>query len=437
MLPSEVYEIPDPDFKNIILKSLGKLDDKLTPEDMEKISSKTDLHISGKNIKSIEGIQNFKSLSSLHITGTQITDLTPLESLSNLKFLLFWKKALTDFPRFPDPGNLEMLGLSHAKIRDFSQLPGLSNPRILQIATDHDVNISSLSRFKNLFSLMITFKEMDIFDIPSDDDINSAVPLDLNCISMMNELEMMVIRYPKLINYDSLAELKKMRVLILASCDSIDFTFVSKLKNLEIIELSNSTISDLKFLSGLDKLETVTIKRNSLKDISPLLNLKNLRRATVAINEDKDNFVHSQLKVLNSRGIIATSHFLDSECTMMLKILAISQNLYRDNNPDRNFGTLDELFNTRFLKKKISPEAFTADYRLVKFQVTLSEKNANGEITKEASFMIVAEPKVPSRELKIFAIDESQKLRTWIGDDSEWDIDNIILNNPKQWEYKI
>jgi hypothetical protein len=411
MLYAEEYDIPDPAFKQLILNLMKKTDGKLTAEDYIKISHLVRLDISGANIASIEGIQNFSSLRSVSIDETQVTDLSPLAVLDNL----------------------ETLSLINTNIDDFSNMPGLLNLENLFIITSHEIDISSLQKLNNLKSLNITWKEMNLFDFLKENDVNQAQPLDLSQVSKLTELEALIIEYPKLANYGSLAKLKKLIWLKLYSYDSIDLAFVKEMKGLVIIELSNPEINDLTPLSGLENLENITIKRNSLKDISPLLHMDSLKEVSIVINDNGD-IIRDQLSLLSEKGIKTKRKILNSYCTMTLRVLGISQNYFRDKNPDNNFGTWDELVKGGFVRDEWTPETIIEDYRFVIFEVTPSVKNQKGEITKESTFRIVAAPKVETSELDILAIDESQVLKVWIGNEYEWDVDNIDLNNPDLWE---
>ncbi len=411
-LNANEYDFPDPAFKELLLKEVDKPSGELTSEDISKISKKGDLYIQGQNIKSIEGIQIFSSLRSVCISETQVTDLSPLADLNNL----------------------ESLELVNTNIEDFSHMPDLLNLKRLFIITDREMDIGSLSKLKNLNFLNITFKEMNIFDIPEEDDLNKVMPLDLNQVSKLTELEVIILEYPKLANYNSLAKLKKLRWIKLSSDDPIDLAFVSEMKRLERIDLSNPSICDLTPLSGLVNLEKITIKRNSLKDVSPLLNMMNLKEVSIVLNEDSSDKISNQLAILNNKGIKTKKTFLDSPCTLTLLCLAISQKHFRDKNPDNNYGEWDELVESEYIKATWTRETIAEAYNIVIFDITPSEKNEEGEITKESTFRIVAVPKVQSNELNIFAIDESQVLKVWIGNESEWDINGIDLNNLDLWE---
>jgi hypothetical protein len=451
-LYAQVYDIPDPAFKKLILEELNKPDGELMAEDYQQIAGIEWLFVHNGDIKNIEGIQNFKSLVSLHFSKNPINDLSPVAELKNLEELIFTEMSkidlsplanleklediqifampITDLSSFSELENLKFLTLWETKITDFSPVPSLSNLKELYIDTDRNIDNKSLSKWENLESLKISW---DYGMIPEDEDFSKVAPLDVSQLSNLKKLKEIVIRYPKLINYESLSSLGNLKHLNLSYVDELNLAFISEMHGLETIELSNPEISDLKPLSGLENLESIRIERNNLEDISPLFDMKNLKEVSIALNPDSGDVIKDQLKNLENKNIKARRLYLSSVSTLTLRALGSSELAYQDQNPDKNFGTWDEMMENEYIQQGYTRETIIDGYNLVVFEATPSVKNEIGEIVKESTFKIVAVPLDTSSGLEIYAIDESQQPKVWIGDGSQWDIRNIDLNNQDLW----
>jgi hypothetical protein len=414
-----------------------------------------ELCVYGEDIKSIEGIQYFKSLVSLNFTDTSVNDLSPLAELKDLEMLTISSKSkidfaplsflkklellyiydmpITDLLCFSDLKNLKSLSLSQTLIEDFSPVPSLSNLYGLFIVTDHQIDDKSLGKWENLKLLVVSWESMSFDRIPVGKDFSKVAPFDVSQISNLIKLETITIEYPKLVNYESLSNLENLKWLKLSSMDKLNLAFISELPGLQIIELSNPGISDLKPLASLENLEIIKIGRNNLENISPLFDMKNLKDVSIALKSDCGDVIKEQLKNLQKQNIKAKRQFPGNQNSLTVLALGSSQLAFRDKNPDKNFGTWDELMKSKYIKEGWTRETIMDGYSLVIFEVIPSEKNEAGEIVKNSTFKIVAVPSDPSSELDIYAIDETWELKVWIGDDSIWDINNIDLSNENLW----
>lgn len=431
-LYAQGYDIPDPAFRKVILKHLHKPYGELTSEDYKEISRIEHLFVSGEDVKSIEGIQNFTSLDTLFLFNLPVIDLSPATGLKNLQNLTVSEKSVTDLSCLSELKNLKSLSLWDTQIEDFSPLMSLANLLELNIETDRNIDTESLGDLKNLESLTISWGYGDFDIFPEDEDFDMDKPLDVRHISNLSKLKEIYIDYPKLVNYESLSNLKYLKTLRLSSRDKLNLSFLSEMHSLEALELNNSEISDLKPLAGLDNLESIRIEKNNLTDISPLFDMKGLTEVSIALNSDSGDVIKDQLKSLEQRNVKAKELYL-SNSILTLRALGSSELAFQDENPEKNFGTWDQMWESEYIQQGYTTENIIDDYKIVVFEITPSEKNEAGEIIKEATFKIVAVPLDPSSGLEIYAIDESQIPKVWIGDDSQWDINNIDLKNQDQW----
>ena len=451
------YDIPDPVFKKLILEKLGKPDGELNPEDFDAMSKEKSLSLYDDDIKSIEGIQNYKSIHTLSLYHTQITDLTPLKDLKHLEIIditsnavidlsplanlekIYWltisDMPIEDLSPFSDLANLESLCLMNTKIVNFNPVPSLLKIKGLIIFTRQIVDSESIGKWINLEMLSISllnFDMMDIEETPEDKDFSNMMPFDLNHFSELIKLEALSINYPKLVNYKEISKLKNLKWLTLSSMDTVDLAFLSGLDNLEEIELDIPGISDLKPLSGLDNLQSIRIEKNNLDDISPLFDLKNLKDVSIVFKPGSEDVIKDQLERLKKHGVDAKRGFLDTSCVLTLRALGSSQLAFWDENPEKNYGTWDELVESGYIREGWTRETMIDDYTIAVFEVTPSQKDEAGNIIKESTFRFVA---VPSdlNSYRIYAIDESQTPKVWIGNESEWDINKLDLSDEDLW----
>jgi len=141
---------------------------------------------------------------------------------------------------------------------------------------------------------------------------------------------------------------------------------------------------------------------------------------------------------------------------------AIAQKRIKSESQTGNYANWSELMEYLSHERRNTHEDAIRDYNITLFEVKPRLLNENGEMVTDSSFTIVAEPDFinprvkfipypiyihkhgndtfllfgsePKYQLRTFAICEDMIPRVWIGKDSDFDIEDINLDNSEQWE---
>ncbi|MEO2205211.1 stalk domain-containing protein [Paenibacillus pabuli] len=144
------------------LKSLlNKNDDEsLTKEDLESL---TDVPLSGKGIKSLQGLEYAVNVTTLDLSGNQIEDIKPLGKLTKMADLSLTSNQINDLLPLAGLVNLNTLSISSNKITDLKPLAGLVNLWRLDAANNNIKDLAPLSKLTNLLSLDLSSNQ--IYDL--------------------------------------------------------------------------------------------------------------------------------------------------------------------------------------------------------------------------------------------------------------------------------
>lgn len=181
------------------LKSLLNKNDgeSLTKEDLESL---TDVPLSGKGIKSLQGLEyavnvtklslsrnqitdisplsDAVNLTTLDLSGNQIGDIKPLGNLTKLTDLSVSRNQFTDLSALAGLVNLNTLSISSNKITDLKPLAGLVNLWRLDAANNNIKDLAPLSKLTNLLSLDLSSNQ--IYDLEPLRNLQSLAYLYLN-----------------------------------------------------------------------------------------------------------------------------------------------------------------------------------------------------------------------------------------------------------------
>lgn len=143
----------------------------VTETDMESFTGTLD--ISGRNIKSIEGMQYATGVTYINIYNNQISDITPLQGLTGLTRLIVSSNQISDLAPLANLTNLTFLNLYINNVSDLTPLANLTN--LTELRLGYNSNISDLSPLKNILGLNYI-------------SINSGKIMDLSPLKDMDEL---------------------------------------------------------------------------------------------------------------------------------------------------------------------------------------------------------------------------------------------------------
>ncbi len=241
--------IPDVNFYNALLEQYDENHDgKLTTLEAEKIVS---LAVVYEEIKSIQGVQNFKNIVSLDVSWNDITDISCLQNMK-----------------------LTSLHLSGNKVNDISALEGMP----LNFLQLRNCGISDISPLSGMPLSNLDLGGNNISDIsPLSGMSFYGLDLDGNNISDISDLKETTFEILWLYgNYNltdiSALEGKKIKVLNLSNTKIGDIS-VLKGMPLEGLDIMNCGVSDISPLEGMP-LKTLDISYNNISDISVLADME-------------------------------------------------------------------------------------------------------------------------------------------------------------------
>lgn len=198
----------DLNLEQAIKSLLNKNDDEsLTKTDLESL---TDVPLSGKGIKSLQGLEYAVNVTKLSLSGNQIADISPLSHAVNLTTLDLSGNQIVDIKPLRKLTKVTDLSLARNQINDLSPLAGL-------------INLSTLSISSN-----------------------------------------------KITDLKPLAGLVKLRRLEAANNNIKDLAPLSKSTDLVTLNLSSNEIYDLEPLRNLQSLSYLYLKSNRVWDLEPI-----------------------------------------------------------------------------------------------------------------------------------------------------------------------
>ncbi|MFB8374631.1 stalk domain-containing protein [Paenibacillus taichungensis] len=141
----------DLNLEQAIKSLLNKNDDEsLTKEDLESL---TDVNLSGKEIKSLQGLEYAVNVTKLSLSGNQIADISPLSNAVNLTTLDLSGNQIVDIKPLRKLKKMTDLSLASNQINDLSSLAGLVNLSTLSISSNKITDLKPLTGLVKLRSL--------------------------------------------------------------------------------------------------------------------------------------------------------------------------------------------------------------------------------------------------------------------------------------------
>ncbi|GMK44219.1 hypothetical protein PghCCS26_13460 [Paenibacillus glycanilyticus] len=151
----------DLNLEQAIKSILNKNDDEsLTKEDLESL---TDVYLSGKGIKSLQGLEYAVNLTTLDLSGNQIEDIKPLRKLTKMTDLSLASNQINDLSPLAGLVNLNKLSINFDKITDLKPLAGLVNLWRLDASNNNIKELAPLSKLTNLITLDLSSNQ--IYDL--------------------------------------------------------------------------------------------------------------------------------------------------------------------------------------------------------------------------------------------------------------------------------
>ncbi len=334
----------DPNLEAVVHETLGLAPD--VPVACEWAASVDYLNASGRNIRTLTGLDAFTGLFMLVLENNQIGELAPLAGLNRLKYLYLSRNQISHLEPLASLTRLVRLELAGNRIQDPTPLIGLGELAFLQLDQNRISDLEPLAYFTQLLGLGLSGNQIHdagplgnltqltslnlgsnaITDLSplsglvgleqlllADNQIQDVTPLaglahlqylslgeflkgnlvsDLTPLSGLSELSSLKLIDNPVIDLHPLAALHQLRFLYLGHYTTqgqiSDLTPLSGLTGLEGIDLSQNDVSDLEPLAGFSQLQWLTLSKNRVGDLTPLEGLMQLRSLTVYQNEVTD-----------------------------------------------------------------------------------------------------------------------------------------------------
>ena len=295
---SKEISIKDANFKKALLENYDiDGDKKFTENDAVNIGT---LEISGYQIESLSGIENFKNLYSINAYNNYITDITPVMGLKKLEYANFYSNNITDITCLKNRKFklVTALGID-GNYLDFSN-------NSVQVKTYLDEMQKDISKYgedeyyKEGKALLASFATSQKIGKPTTQN---------NEVKMDSKIKAKLISLGADLNKDGKLTPKELRdatqgryengEYIEAIIESVDLSNlgltsvegIQYLSGLKEINLSHNKISDLTPLSYMMNLEKIDLSYNNITDISKLPNY-----AVNSIEAKTVNLSHNQIK---------------------------------------------------------------------------------------------------------------------------------------------
>jgi len=265
------------------------LDNKYSPISKNDLLSIAELDASGREIKSLDGIEDLHNLVSLNLEGNHIKDLSPLKNLKNLTELNLRSNSITNLYKINfksivtlpltilnlsnnvlklDSGlliglsdislvsqfnKLEELDLEGNRIKDITALGNIHTLKVLDLRENYISDISALSGLT----------ELEYLNIHSNENIESIKP-----IANLTGLQTLIMRNVYAgEDAGSLASLANLKRLNMANCSISDISFIALLINAGALQ--DDTLTGKKASIDITDNPILTSHINSLESIRP------------------------------------------------------------------------------------------------------------------------------------------------------------------------
>jgi uncharacterized repeat protein (TIGR02543 family) len=298
----------DKNLEQCIREKINKYSGDILKTDAENITS---LDLNNRNIKSLDGLQNFVNLGYLNLDYNPICDITPLKGLTELTYLSIGYGNVYDITTLSNLTKLCNLNLSSNNIQDISVLKNLIQLQELYLGDNKKLSdIRPLSKLVNLSHLNLC--NDNIIDIKPICNLTNLTELSLsgNKIKELTPLERLVnlsslsLDSNNITDISPLKYLKNLKNLGLENNKIINISFLSNMTNLDTFVASENQISDISVIKNFNRLTTLWLKKNKIVDISSLANKHNLQFLILDDNIINDMKPLSGLTSLNNLSLI-------------------------------------------------------------------------------------------------------------------------------------
>jgi len=296
--------LPDPKLKECALETAKTYD-------WETVDEVIWLECYDKNITNVAGINVFNNLEYLGLSNADITDASPITELPNLLSLQLGSNRNINLSTLSGLKDLQYLDINNCSISDFSPLLNMGEINFINASYNPSNNILSvLSTKQRLDGLSIAgsgisdFSDLAYFTNLDYLDISNNLIEDISVIENLTNLQSLYLADASITNIEPLRHLKQLVNLSLENNALKDISALETLTSLEYLVLSNNSISDLSPLRSLTSLQYLSLYINEVSDLGPLKNLLNLQNLLLDVNAIEDLSPLSNLTNLKSLSLL-------------------------------------------------------------------------------------------------------------------------------------
>jgi PKD repeat protein len=361
--PTEV-SIPDPGLNAAIRQALQKPAGALTAQDLLSL---TNLDASGRNIRSLEGLETASNLDSLNLQSNQLSNFSLSNQFTNLEFLDLSLNSLTNCSFPGGLMKLATLNLEGNLLTSLNLPAGLNGLSSLEL---------SENRFTS-FNLPLNLTSLTFFDLGSNPLTNVSLPSGLTNLTTLviqannmltnldlpqglTALETLDIDHNLLFSVSLPADLKSLTRLDLEGNQLFSLTLPTGMKNLAVLFLEGNHVGSLALPADMTKLAFLDVTGNELINVAVPGSLTALTNLDLAINRLSSFNLPAGLTNLTSLDLFEnalTSFTLPDGLTALTNLnLAVNQLSSFAVPPDAtNLATLLLFFNQSLTNLTLAP----------------------------------------------------------------------------------
>lgn len=257
----------DPEWKAVFRKRFPKMEEYPREFDVMKVTSLSEVDLSGSKISDLEPLRKFTYLQKLNIANTPVKNLEPILGVKALKELDFSMTKVDTLKGLNQLTNLEKLYFKGIGIVDISPVQHLT--KLLELDCSEN-EIEDISAVKNLTFL----EELDF-------SLNIRIK-DISAVSELVTLNKLAMRKIDIRNLDHLRKLENLVYLDLFNTNITSLEPIRHLKKIMHLDLSHNKITSLEPIKNYQYIALLYLASSSVVDLSELKGFINLREIDIS-----------------------------------------------------------------------------------------------------------------------------------------------------------
>lgn len=272
----------DPNKTNITIGDINKITS-------DSIPSGKQLHLAGKGIKSLEGLElfsgkniewiyldwneiadisilsRFTSLTKISMSSNKITDITPFAKLTNLVNLNINNNQISSLEPIKNLTNIQYICADNNKITEITALSKLTNAKEISVSGNQITNIDLLTKLPNLYGL----------------DASRNNIANIENFQVNTHITNMNLNYNNLSTLQGIQNIKNLQIFSASNNKIVDITPITDLTELYNLNLNANKITDITKINKMKQLEYLYLDANNIIYVQAIDDLPNLKKVTL------------------------------------------------------------------------------------------------------------------------------------------------------------